>query len=528
MFLCSEVLVSSFKQCGCYFILLGLALLPIRSAAQATDTRELQAYVHAVTQSSAEARTNALREFLSQWPGSSLRKDTLEWLAWETHLDDRNMAAGYSNEVLKNDPANALAIAMTLDAAPPKLPDAEADLAQRGIDALKTMRPPAGMGAGEFYLVQTQVIAILCGAYGNAALERKDYDTAREYLRRAASMSPTDARYAYSLGLADLSGKNQNASEGYLQLARAVNLAHGTTAAQQINDYAADRYRKDGGNAGDWNRFLLAAEVPPTNASAPAPSYASSQPTPATAPAITAAAAPNVRPPAPSGVATESTASLPKPSDLPRAKVTDVEIAEAGLPGPDVAHRQPFRSGAPLSLGILIEASLANKENRTTIENALGDLIRHLTANKQSEAFILSFGKDVVFNEDLTGDYKELEKAMDRIRPSEGTALLDAVTLAAFQLNRVSHEGNNRVLLVISDGRNLDSKSSAVAAVSQLDSGAVRVYCIGVGALGSDGGRRLQALASRTGGDAAFIEDPSRFRGAAQQLAAKFGVDFPY
>ena len=504
------------------------SLSPTRASAQATDTRELQAYVHAVTQSSAAARTDALRQFLSQWPGSSLRKDALEWLAWETHLDDRSMAAGYAGEVLKSEPANPLAIAMNLDASPPKSADTAAELAQRGIDGLKTMRAPAGMGAGEFYLVQTQVTAILCAAFGNAALERKDYETARLYLRRAVSIAADDARYAYALGLADLSGRNQEAAEGYFQLARAVNLARGTAAAQRINEYAADRYRHDGGTARDWERFLIAAAAPPTNTAGANATYAAAQPPATRSPAGSApgaAAPPNVKAPAPSAA---TNASLPKPSDLPRAKVTDVEIAEAGLPGPDAAHRKPFRPGAPLSLGILIEASLANKQNRTVIENALGDLVRHLTANKQSEAFVLSFGKDVVFNEDLTGDYRALEKAMDRIQPTEGTALLDAVTLAAFQLNRVSHEGNNRVLLVISDGRNLDSKSSAVAAVSQLDSGAVRVYCIGVGALGSDGGRRLQALASRTGGDAAFIEDASHFRVAAQQLAAKFGVDFPY
>ncbi len=493
----------------------------LSSAAQSTDTRELQTYVHAVTQASAAARTNGLRDFLSQWPQSSLRKDALEWLAWQTRDDDRSMAAGYAGEVLKIEPTNTLALAMKLDAAAPKSAQEQAELAQRGIDGLKSMRAPAGMGAGEFYLVQKEVTAILCAAYGNAAFAHKDYDTAREYLRRAVSISPDDARYAYSLGLADLNGKNQNASEGYFQLARAVNLARGTAAAQQINEFAAERYRKDGGKPSDWNGFLVAA-ASPTAAAPNATTVASAAPAPPATKPPEAYAAPDVHAPSTSVTST----SLPNASELPRGKVTDVEVA--GLPGPDAAHRQPFRAGAPLSLGILIEASLANKENRKTIENALGDLVRHLTANQNSEAFVLSFGKDVVFNEDLTGDYKSLEKAMDRIRPEEGTALLDAVALAAFQLNRVSREGNNRVLLVISDGRNLDSKSSAGSAVSQLDSGNVRVYCIGVGALGTDGGQRLQVLASRTGGDTAFIPDASHFRGAAQELAAKFGVEFPY
>jgi tetratricopeptide (TPR) repeat protein len=490
------------------FILAATAL----ASAQAADTRELESYLHAVTRNDAAARASELRAFLTAWPHSSLRPDALLWLAWETHSTDRNESTGYAREILRADPANVIATALQLEAAPPKSSDTLYDQAQKAIGALSTMRAPAGMSAAEFYLVETQVEAILCAAVGNVELERKEYDTARDYLRRAASLSPNDARYAYALGLADLSGKDQNASEGYLELARAVDLARGTAAAQQIDAYARRRYQDDGGRPGDWDRYLAAA-VPPNRT-------VSSQP-----PAV-ASAAPKPQPATPE-VAAVATKPLPRPSDLPAATVKDLPI-EAGLPGPDAAHRQPFRAGAPLSLGILIEASLADKANRKTIENALGDLVRHLTANKESEAFVLSFGKDVVFNEDLTGDYRALEKAMDRIRPEQGTALLDAVTVAAFQLNRVSHEGNNRVLLVISDGRNLDSRMSPLNAGPQLAAGNVRVYCIGVGALTSDGGRRLQDLASSTGGQATFIGDASQFRAATQQIAAKFGIEFPY
>ena len=489
----------------------------VLASAQTADTRELEAYLHAVTRSDAPGRASALRDFLSSWPHSSLRRDALLWLSWDTRESDRSVAAGYAREVLRTDPANVIATAIILDAQPPKPIETAYDQAQKAIAALPAMRAPAGMGAGEFYRVQTQVTAILCATVGNAELERKDYATAREYLRRAATLAPADARYAYALGLADLSGKDQNSSEGYLELARAVDLARGTPAAQQIDSYARKRYQDEGGRPGDWEGFLAAAN--------PAPGVSASVTHPSSSSPSAIAAAPKPQPVTPEVAVAPK--PLPRPSDLPPGKVKDLPV-EAGLPGPDAAHRQPFRPGAPLSLGILIEASLAGKSNRKIIENALGDLVRHLTANPQGEAFVLSFGKDVVFNEDLTGDYKALEKAMDRIRPNQGAALIDAVTIAAFQLNRVSREGNNRVLLVVSDGRNLDSRMSPLDAAPQLAAGNVRVYCIGVGGLTSDGGRRLQALASSTGGDATFISDPAQFRGAAQQMAAKFGVEFPY
>ena len=497
------------------------------ACAQTADTRELEAYLHAVTRPDASGRTSALRDFLTSWPNSSLRQDAVLWLAWGTHDSDRAVAAGYARDALRFDPTNVLATAVVLDAQPPKSPDALYDQAQKAIATLPTMRAPAGMGSGEFYRVQTQVTAILCAAVGNVERERKDYPSAREYLRRAATLAPDDARYAYALGLADLSGKDQNASEGYFELARAVDLARGSAAAQQIDAYARKRYQDEGGRPGDWDRFLLAANA---TSATPAPNagstLAASPPPAAGQPSRTIAAAPAKPQPSTPEAAVVATKPLPRASDLPAAKVKDLAV-EAGLPGPDAAHRTPFRPGAPLSLGILIEASLADKSHRKAIENALGDLVRHLTANPQGEAFVLSFGKDVVFNEDLTGDYKALEKAMDRIRPNQGAALIDAVTIAAFQLNRVSHEGNNRVLLVVSDGRNLAGRMSPLEAAPQLAAGNVRVYCIGVGALSGDGSRRLQTLASSTGGDATFISDASQFRRATQQMAAKFGVEFP-
>jgi hypothetical protein len=494
---------------------------PAWTSAQSTDTREIEAYLRAVTRPTATDRVTALRDFLRAWPQSSLHADALQWLAWDTRLSDRAVSAGYALELLNIQPANPMATALVMDVQPPGDRDKTYDQAQKAISGLATMRAPAGMGAGEFYLVQQHATAVLCATVGSVELERKDFDSAREYLRRATTIAPSDARYAYALGLADLSGKRQNPEEGYLYMARAVNLAQGTAAAKQIDEYARSRYSEDGGKPGDWDRFLAAAATPNVSASPP-PVVAAAAP--ASSPAAPASPPPTV--PSPKVTTAASVEHLPKPSDLPPPKVAEIPVG--GLPGPDAAHRQQFRPGAPVSLGILIESSLADKENRRQIVNAVGDMVRHLTANTESEAFVLSFGKNVVFNEDLTGDYRLLEKAMDRIKPDEGTALLDAVTMAAFQLNRVSRVGNNRVLLVISDGLNLDSKMSPLDATAQLESGAVRVYCIGLGALGNDGGRRLQMLAARTGGEAAFVSDSSRLRGATQQIAAKFGVEFPY
>ena len=528
-----------------YFVAFAIAaglLRPILGAAQVTDTRELQAYLAAITRANPAERTTALRGFLQAWPQSTLRLDSFEWLAWDNRLNDRTAASAYAREALALDPGDAMATALVMDSQPQAGGDATYNTAQTAIHKLAAMRPPAGMSEVEFYRVRQFATAALCNAVGTVELERKNYESAREYLRRAATLAPHDARYAYSLGLADLSGKKQDPDEGYLYLARAVDLARGSPAASQIDAYARSRYQQDGGNSGDWDRFLAAAAPPGTAAgtAAPAPEVASAPSSSAAHPAEVAssgnapgiAAQPSAASPSvATGVATPTVTqpnirTLPNVSDLPPPKTAEPEIADLGLPGPDAAHRQPFRAGAPVSLGILIESSLVSGY-KTPIVDALADLVRHLTANEQNEAFVLSFDKNVAFRQDLTGDYRFLEKAIEQIHPDTGTALLDAVTLAAFQLNRVSRAGNNRVLLVISDGRNLDSKMPPLAATSQLESGAVRVYCIGVGAPSGNSVQLLQTLAGLSGGEVQLVSNSAGIRGAAHRMAVKFGVDFP-
>jgi hypothetical protein len=194
------------------------------------------------------------------------------------------------------------------------------------------------------------------------------------------------------------------------------------------------------------------------------------------------------------------------------------------VPSVSTKPRRVAPAGAPISLGILIETTIASRENRDAVIFGLSDMVRHLRAH--DEAFIMSFSENLVFEQDLTQDYRVLEQAIDQIQPHPGTALNDGVAFAAGHLNRIARN-SNRVLLVISDGRNEDSRTSPIEVSAQLNVSGVRVYCIGMGVSGNDGKYRLQGLASRTGGEVSFISDAKQFRAAARQIAASLGIDFP-
>jgi hypothetical protein len=220
-----------------------------------------------------------------------------------------------------------------------------------------------------------------------------------------------------------------------------------------------------------------------------------------------------------SGKTPTTTANASRAPELP------VEIAEnrtPDLPPPPIG-RPKLREGAPLSIGVLMQAHIASKENRQSVVYALSDMLRRLRDN--DEAFVVSYGKGVGMEQDLTWNYDLLEKAMDRINPDPGAQLYDAVGFSAGHLARVA-KNPDRVLLVISDGTSDLSTVSSLELDSELRSSAARVYCIGIGVNGQDDRWRLQDLATRYGGEARFVGDSSGFRSVMHAIAADLGIDF--
>ena len=482
-----------------------------------------------MAQTQPNARILAIQDFLAHETNNPRKIDALEVLVWDyKQVGNHEKASDWANKLLDADPENPLALAVLADSARynngTSLDQNMArslELATRGMKQENTIRPPEGMMATEFVRLQTAVTAWLNGSAGFAYMHQLNPVTARVFLRKAAKFEPENPQYVYELALADLTGKQQEPKEGFLYLAKAVNLTQGTPAGQQIAAYAANRYLQAGGSTQNWKQYLLAT-APPGG------TFASASTTP---PTVVAKEVAKNAPPSqlPQSAASAQVATPPPGSSAPANKhITGQQITAALAPPPlpptQTAPKPVSRPGAPVSLGILMEASISNRENRRTVTYALTDLVRHLRQN--DEAFILSFSHDLVFEQDLTSNYEYLRDAFESIKPQSGTALLDAVGFASGHLNRISRKGSNRVLLVVSDGNDISSRSSPYDVTGAIDSSGVKIYCIGVGIADAANRSRLQALAARSGGRAAFVA-PADFRTAAHEIAAGLGIDFP-
>lgn len=177
-----------------------------------------------------------------------------------------------------------------------------------------------------------------------------------------------------------------------------------------------------------------------------------------------------------------------------------------------------------MSIGLLIQSALAERQTRQPIVYDLTDMVRRL--HPYDEAFVMSFSKGMVFQEDLTSNDKALESAMDSIAPEQGSAIYDAVTFAAGHLNRIARNPN-RVLIVLAGEGDRSSEVSPLELSSQLNVSGVRIYCIGLDVTSTSDQARLQQLATYTGGRAYFINNTGEIRSAIRSISGDLGILYP-
>lgn len=185
----------------------------------------------------------------------------------------------------------------------------------------------------------------------------------------------------------------------------------------------------------------------------------------------------------------------------------------------DVPPRQPVYkrppTGAPVSLGILLEASRLSRSSRDALVQGLTEVLDQL--RQGDEAFILTFSDDVAFEQDLTHSPWLLQDAIMKLKPRSGAgALYTAITTASGHLRRIARNPN-RVLVLVSDGDNGSRPKNALQLGWSIRD--VTIHCVGVDVRSETDREFLQKLAARTGGQALFVDDASAFPTISQSMA---------
>lgn len=174
-----------------------------------------------------------------------------------------------------------------------------------------------------------------------------------------------------------------------------------------------------------------------------------------------------------------------------RKPVTNLTKGDIGIRDD---HRLPAavtglrnESELPLRLGLVIDTS-ASIEGRFKFEQqSAANFLQKVVTGPDDLAFVIGFANSVLLVQDFTADQKLISQGIEKLVPSGGTALWDAVAFAADKLSsRPETQPVARVLVVISDGEDNSSSATLKQAITRAQHGEVAIYTVSTRELVAD------------------------------------------
>ena len=156
----------------------------------------------------------------------------------------------------------------------------------------------------------------------------------------------------------------------------------------------------------------------------------------------------------------------------------------------------------PATFAVLVDSSQSMSRNIGFVQNAAGKLTKYL---RDIDTVVLApFRNGITTITGPTRDTTTIVEAVKAIKPSGGTAILDALEDVS---ERFGDGAGRRVVVLITDGYDERSQGSADEVLEKLKASRVTVYVISIGGVAGvsiRGERLLRRIASETGGRAFF------------------------
>jgi len=136
----------------------------------------------------------------------------------------------------------------------------------------------------------------------------------------------------------------------------------------------------------------------------------------------------------------------------------------------------------PISLGILLDTSGSMTSDKIATSKAAIDRFIYDLLGKDDELFFMEFANHPRLAQQWTRDRRMISRAVDRVNPSGGTALYDAIADAIPFAS--AGENRKKAILVISDGNDSNSGTSVGELRQLIRESEVLVYALGVDGTG--------------------------------------------
>lgn len=204
---------------------------------------------------------------------------------------------------------------------------------------------------------------------------------------------------------------------------------------------------------------------------------------------------------------------------------SDFSVTEQGVSVKDLAVTPMSAAAQPVAVALAMDVS------GSTAGRPLAD------AKSAAKAFLdglppyvrvglVTFGPTARLVVRFTTNRAAVARAVDALTASGGTALYDAVNLAASALARTQAQRN---IVVFSDGKDTASKADLAVAVAGARTARAPVTTIGLAGVDLDAAA-LRALATRTGGREVKVgrsgDLPSAFRTAARDISSQYVLTY--
>ena len=179
-------------------------------------------------------------------------------------------------------------------------------------------------------------------------------------------------------------------------------------------------------------------------------------------------------------------------------------------------------SEEPISTGIVFDTSRSMKARIQNSRTALDQFLR--TGGTNDEFFLVRFSDHAEMLVPFTRNRAEIVDSLVSIEAKGWTALVDAICLAAHAV----HKGKQprRVLLVLTDGDDNNSRYSESELLSLLREADVQVYAIDL----IERSRLLQKICEQTGGRAIWVKRmadlPAAMEDLSRQLRSEYLVSY--
>lgn len=144
---------------------------------------------------------------------------------------------------------------------------------------------------------------------------------------------------------------------------------------------------------------------------------------------------------------------------------------------------------APVSLGILLDASGSMTEDKMDAARRAIDRFIHELLGREDELFFVEFADRPTLTQNWTTDRALISRAVRAVRGAGNTAIYDAVAMALPKAEAGRHR--KKAVLVISDGNDSDSLTTPAELRQAIRSSEVLVYALGIdGVLTAEPARR--------------------------------------